>query len=337
MNAFPDFWLSSGHHLLDRNDDGRLCVTGDFLKAYLARPELVPPEEACSKERELHGALLEDPWRAVTAAEIARIQDADARENWGVMIGWRDHLAGFDTIEAAYLDIARRPHTFPQMFIGHLVQTILRNVLNECEDVFVLRAAEMFFRPQRITVEDGNVLATDLEVAERHGDRHESPLLAWLGLPTTSGVDVISESSSTRYWSRSDHFDMALNLTPGQQGLAALGKVIARWVSHLLGVEVTVEPLAELQEAVLTWYVGLDSGATRLADALWNNEEIDETLQGKLISLYRLRFLDPADVIEKTRGEPVYLMLAMGDDEIIRLKPQNLVTGLPLSQSEKVN
>ena len=337
MSALHDFWLSSGHHLLDRNPDGRLCVTGDFLKAYLARPELVPPEEAFPEERELHGSLLEDPWRAVTAAEVARIQDADARENWSVMIEWRDHLARFDTIEAAYLDIVRRSHKFPHMFIGQLVQTILRNVLNECEDVFVLRAAEMFFRPQKLTLQDGNVLATDLEIAEHHGDRHDSPLLAWLGLPPTSGVDVLSESSSMHYWSRSDQFDMALNLTAGQQGLGALGKVIARWVSHLLAVEVAVEPLVELQEATLAWYVGLDSEATSLGDALWNNEEIDDTSQGRLISLYRLTFLDPADVIEKVRGEPVYLMLAMGDDEVIRLKPQNLVTGLPLSQSEKVN
>lgn len=337
MTVLHDFWLASGHHLLDRNADGRLCVTGDFLKAYLARPELVPPEEACAEERELHRALLEDPWRAVAAAEIARIEDADARENWSVMIEWRDHLARFDTAEAAYLDIVRRSLKFPHMFIGQLVQTILRNVLNDCEDVFVLRAAEMFFRPQKLTLQDGKVLAIDLEIAEHHRDRHDSPLLALLGLPPTSGVDVLSESTSTHYWSRSDQFDMALDLTSGQQGLEALGKVIARWVTYLLAVEVTVEPLAELHDATLAWYVGLDSEATRLGDALWNNEELDETSRGRLISLFRLAFLDPPDVIEKVRGEPVYLILAMGEDEVIWLKPQNLVTGLPLSQLEKVN
>ena len=41
-----DLWVSSGHHLLDRDDDGRLRITDEFLKAYLARPEIVPPDEA---------------------------------------------------------------------------------------------------------------------------------------------------------------------------------------------------------------------------------------------------------------------------------------------------
>ena len=39
-----DFWISCGHHLLDRNDSGGLVVTDEFLKAYFARPELMPPD-----------------------------------------------------------------------------------------------------------------------------------------------------------------------------------------------------------------------------------------------------------------------------------------------------
>ena len=46
-----DFWLSCGHHLLDRDEGGGLVVTDEFLKAYLARPELTPPAEACVVER----------------------------------------------------------------------------------------------------------------------------------------------------------------------------------------------------------------------------------------------------------------------------------------------
>jgi hypothetical protein len=53
-----DFWIASGHHLLDRDTAGRLVVTDEFLKAYLARPELLPPEEACEAERRLHHELL---------------------------------------------------------------------------------------------------------------------------------------------------------------------------------------------------------------------------------------------------------------------------------------
>ena len=60
-----DFWLSCGHHLLDREAGGGLVATDEFLKVYLARPELTPPPEACIAERRLHTALLAEPRRAV--------------------------------------------------------------------------------------------------------------------------------------------------------------------------------------------------------------------------------------------------------------------------------
>jgi hypothetical protein len=53
-----DFWLSCGHHLTDRDISGGVLISDDFLKAYLARPELKPPAEACAAERRLHAALL---------------------------------------------------------------------------------------------------------------------------------------------------------------------------------------------------------------------------------------------------------------------------------------
>jgi hypothetical protein len=132
-------------------------------------------------------------------------------------------------------------------------------------------------------------------------------------------------------------FDMALDLSAGKRGLAALGEVMERWISHLLGIDVAIEPLTELREAPLTWYVGLDSEATRVGDALWNGEEIDEPTRARVVTLYRLTFTEPADAIENVRGEPVYLLLAMTPDESLRLKPQNLVTGLPILQGELVN
>src|SRR6266545_7220496 len=99
-DRMTDFWLSCGHHLLDRDAGGGLVVTDEFLKAYLARPELAPPPEACVVEKTLHAALLADPRRAVGTDEIAAIADADARENWEMMIAFRDHLLAHPTLEA---------------------------------------------------------------------------------------------------------------------------------------------------------------------------------------------------------------------------------------------
>jgi hypothetical protein len=87
----------------------------------------------------------------------------------------------------------------------------------------------------------------------------------------------------------------------------------------------------------LSWYVGLDSEATRIGDALWEGEEINDAARSRVISFYRLSFLDSADAIEGLRGEPVYLVLAMSADGLLRLKPQNLVMGLPISRGEMVH
>jgi Family of unknown function (DUF6352) len=332
-----DFWLACGHHLLDRDAVGRLLVTDEFVKAYLARAELVPPPDACPAERRLHDSLLGHPRQAVTASQIAGIADADARENWKMMIAWRNHLVRHGTLEAAYLEIVRRNIKLPQVFIGQLIQAILRNALDDCADAFVLRAAEMFFRPQKVTLEGSSIVARDEEMAATASDsRHQSPLFALLGLPAATEADVLTDSTADSYWQRSDRFDIGLDLTAGQRGPAALGQVIARWISHLLAVDVAVEPLTELRDASLSWYVGLTADATRIGDAIWNENDADSALQGRLVGLYRLNFHNPSDVIEKIRGEPVYLLAATADD-VLRLKPQNLVTGLPIRCEEAAN
>ena len=45
---------------------------------------------------------------------------------------------------------------------------------------------------------------------------------------------------------------------------------------------------------------------------------------------------DPNVVMDKVKGEPVYLILAMDQDKVLRLKPQNLATGLPIKHLEAV-
>jgi hypothetical protein len=337
LTASRDFWLSCGHHLLDRDDAGRLLVTDEFLKAYLARPELVPPPEACPAERQLHGALLRNPRHSVTPSQIAAIADADARENWEMMIALRDHLVRHGTLEAAYLDIIRRNIRLPHVFIDQLIQVILRNALDDCEDVFILRAAEMFFRPQKLMIQEGSVTAVDEETESPLDRQPRSPLVALLGLPATIEVDMLNDTTAGSYWERSDRFDMAFDLTPGQRGFAALGDVVKRWLSHLLAIDVAIEPLTELRNAPLSWYVGLSSDATRIGDAIWIDGDLDDAMRTKLVGLFRLMFRNPEDMIERVRGEPVYLLVAMTSDEVLRLKPQNLLTGLPIRQEEAVN
>ncbi len=59
-----EFWVASGHHLTRRADHGGLVATPELIMAYLARPELMPPADACDAERDLHASLMADPLRA---------------------------------------------------------------------------------------------------------------------------------------------------------------------------------------------------------------------------------------------------------------------------------
>jgi uncharacterized protein DUF6352 len=333
-----DFWLSCGHHLLDRDAGGGLVVTDELLKAYLARPELAPPPEACAAERALHASLLADPRRSIAPSEVAAIADADARENWEVLVAFRDHLVAHKTLEAAYLDLVRRGvGRTPLLFMNQLVHVILRNALDRCDDPFVLRAAELFFRPQRLTSHEGSLIAADEETIAGISPQPVSPLVAMLGLSAPGEIGVLNDDNADTYWERSDRFDLALDLTAGRRGLAALGIAIERWIAHLLAVDVTLEPLIEASNVNLAWYVGLDAEGTAIGDALWHGEELDEAVRRRIVGLYRLSFRNPDAVLDKAKGEPIYLILAMTADRTLRMKPQNLITGLPLVHPESVS
>ena len=332
-----DFWISCGHHLLDREPGGGLLLTDDFLKVYLARPELIPPPEACVVEKTLYGALLADPRLAISASDIAAIADADARENWQVLIAFRDLLLRHRTLEGAYAELMRTgPGKTPLLFVNQLVHVILRNALDGVEDAQVVRAAELFFRTQRVTLHEGSLIAADEEVIGGINPAPQSPLVSMLGIPADAQIDVLNDENASGYWARSDQFDMAIDLTAGRAGLVALAEVMRRWIAHVLGVEVAIEPLPELREVNLAWYVGLDADATKIGDMMWNGEEIDEATMSRVIGLFALTFRDSSVVLDRVKGEPVYLILAMTPEKTIRLKPQNLATGLPIRHLEAV-
>jgi hypothetical protein len=329
-----DFWIACGHHLLDHSTSGGLVVTDEFLKAYFVRPELVPPVDACAVERRLHQELLADPRRAVAAEEVAAIADADARENWQFVLTFRKLLLREPTLEAAYLALVRSGSVnLPPLFVNQLVHVILRNALDGCEDPFVLRAAELFFRPQRIVPHEHALLLGDEEVIGGPSPTPVLSLMSMLAAPAAE-VDVLREENADSYWQRSDQFDLALDFSGGTRGPAALADAMKLWISHLLGVDVAIEPLAALRDAKLSWYVGLDAEATQMGDRLWHGGALDERTASRVLALFRLTFPDSGLVVDRVGRDPVYLILAMTSDQLVRMKPQNLLTGLPIRHLE---
>ncbi|MFQ3622894.1 MAG: DUF6352 family protein [Acetobacteraceae bacterium] len=332
-----DFWLACGHHLAERHETGGVAVTDALLAAWLARPELVPPAEACDAERALHASLLAAPSRPVAGVEIDALADPDARENWQVWLAFRDHLRAHATLEAAYAALFARDVTgTPPLFLAQAVQLILRNLLDGCGDPIRLRAAELFFRTQRASTEGGNLLLADEETVE--GAARSGGLGALGALIAEAGtalraveLDVLSSGNADLYWDRSDRHDTVLDLTFGREGQDALARVIESWVAHMTGAAVSVQPLQTIHDEAWAWYVGLDAEATAIVTRLWNGETVEPEALGRIAALYRLEFEDPRLMLPRVAGRPVYLALAMDRQKRVRLKPQNLLENLPFA------
>jgi Family of unknown function (DUF6352) len=329
----PFFWGASGHVLLDRDAEGRLVPTDEFLKAYLARPELMPPDEACDAERVLHASLMSAPARPVTAAEIAALADADAAENWRLFIAFRDRLMAAPSLEAAYVGmISQGISGLPPLFLDQLVQLILRNALDDTDDAFIVRAAEALFRPQRVTTREGRILLADEgTVSDHENDVHASPLLAMLGGETVAKLDVLTRINAEAYWARSDLHDMVFDLGGEPSGRAALASVLEIWVRHLLGIEVSITAQERIEDRDWRWFVGLDQDATRIGNALWRAETIEPEEMSRVTALFSLVSRDETAFDAALMGSPVYLILATDKDKKLRMKPQNLIAGLPLA------
>jgi hypothetical protein len=333
-----EFWVASGHHLTRRADHGGLLVTPELIMAYLARPELLPPGDACAAERALHANLMADPLRTVAPEEIAAIADADARENWTFMIAFRGSLVAAPSLEALYVSLARKgAGGLPPIFLSQLCHLILRNALEGCDDPYVLRAAELFYRGQKAAVHDGALLLADAEMVEgqqqAQHDLHATPLSALLQPPAFGEMDVMDDDNAWTYWSRSDAHAMAMNLGGNAKARAGLCRAIERWISHLTGLTAAVETVASIEDRDWRWFIGLDSEGTRIGNALWNGASVGAEATERIVALMRLSIADVALLDERVGDKPVYLILAMDADKIVRLKPQNLIAGLPLASA----
>jgi Family of unknown function (DUF6352) len=330
-----EFWVSSGHVLLQRDESGQLGVTDAYLKAFYARPEVVPPPEACEAERALHGRLMIAPGDHVTLADIAALADPDARENWKFLVAFRDLLLSAGTLEKAYLALIKRGMgQTPPLFLNQLAHAILRNALDGEHDPFVLRAAEMFFRAQRLTIHDGALLLADEETVDgAKVDTHASPLVAMFGEQAVKDLDVMSEETAHGYYARSDAFDMVLDFGLDKQARSALGRVVEMWVAHLTGLACTVRPRAAINDDQWRWFMGLDAEATQIGNLLWQGKPVPEVDQKRVVALYDMTLEPDSRLRPDIAGKPIYLILAMGEDRIMRIKPQNLIAGLPLKEA----
>ncbi len=332
-----DFWQHCGYHLLERATDGQLIVTDDYLRYYFLRPELAPVAESCAAERKLHQSLLDAPRRPVTEQELGALADPDARENYLVMLRFREQLLAADTLEHFYVNVFRSDVAVPPDFIHQTVEAILRGLLDGDAHGLRARAAEVFFRTQRVTIKDGAVMLADAETVNLHAEDaglgNLGRLLKQVNAPLRSAeLDVLDEDSHEQYFQRDGRRDTVLQINPGVPGSLALCAMLERWVTHFHGLKVQVQPIREIPDEDWLWHVGLDVEASAMLNEIYAGAEVDETRMRRIIGLFRMDFDDPGALLPEMQGAPVFLGLAMTTDSVLRMKPQNLLMNLPLAR-----
>ena len=280
---------------------------------------------------------MELPRRAVQPKELDALEDPDAKDNYRILLKFRQKLLDAGTVEGCYMNLFKAPIDLPPMFVDQLVHVILRNILDGSDDPLSLRAAEVFFREQKATIQDGHVLLADLETVEMHASGNQYGSIGRLIVEAQGDVfqknlDVLDRSNAALYWERESRHDTVISLTYGRPALDALCRVLEAWVFHFLKTSIQVKPVRKIEEAPWAWHIGLDAESTAILNELWSGAQIEQGRMRNILAIFALQFDDPAAMRADIRGRTVYLALSC-EDGVVRMKPQNLLTNLPLHEA----
>jgi hypothetical protein len=297
-----------------------------------------PVEESNEAEHALHASLMEAPRRKVAEPEILAVGDEDAIHNYRVVLRFRDRLLETGTVEGCYMSLFKGPIDIPPIFIEQLVHVILRNILDGCDDSLRLRAAELFFREQKATIQEGHVLLADQETVEMHASGNRFGSIGRLiveaqGDLAKVDLDVLDRANAAIYWERESRHDTVISLTYGRPALDALCRVIEAWVAHFRSLKVKVRPLRQIDEHPWAWHAGLDAESTAILNDLWAGTQVEQGRMRRILSLFSLQFDDPAAMRQDIAGRTVYLAVSADEEGVVRMKPQNLLLNLPLNEA----
>jgi hypothetical protein len=217
------------------------------------------------------------------------------------------------------------------------VHVILRNIFDGGNDPLRLRAAEVFFREQKATIQDGHVLLADLETVEMHASGNRYGAIGRLIVEAnaslgTVNLDVLDRANADLYWSRESKHDTVVSFTYGRAALDAFARVIEAWVFHFLDLRIEVRPIRAIEEAHWAWHVGLDAESSVILNELWAGREVDAGRMRNIVALFALHFADPSAMRADIAGRAVYLALS-ANEGVVRMKPQNLLLNLPLHEA----
>ncbi len=323
-----DFWLTSGWHLMERDAHGHMVPNANFMRAYFMRDEVAPQQGSCAAELNLYERLIDDPFASVAPTDLFDIVDKDAAHNYQAVLHFRNFLANHSTLEAAYMAMAYEvPLKVPPLFFEQIAQIILRNILEGETDSMQVRAAEILFRNQIVTLDDGRIMIADHTTVLMQAEKQQA-----MGSKIAADevqIDILTSETSDEYWSRSESFNTSVDIAFTQPALDGLARVLEKWIEHFLCLSVRILPMVKIEDESWSWHVGLDAAANKILNDLYSGNEVDDRALKRILSLFKLE-TDEGFISEMT-GKPVYLGLAMDEAGIVRMKPQNLLVNLPLA------
>jgi hypothetical protein len=282
---------------------------------------------------------MQEPRRAVARETLEAVEDDDARHNYEVVLRFRDRMLQAGSLEGCYLSLFRGGGVdIPPLFVEQMAHVILRNILEGCDDPLRLRAAELFFRVQKATIQDGHVLLADQETVEMHASGSKYGSLGRLiveaqGTTAAANLDVLDRQNAALYWERESRHDTVISLTYGRAALDAFCRVVEAWIFHFLSIKVQVQAIRNIEEPRWAWHIGLDAEATGILNALWAGEQVEAGRMRRILALFRLAFDDPDEMRRDIAGRSVYLALAADEDGLVKLKPQNILLNFPLNEA----
>ena len=224
----------------------------------------------------------------------------------------------------------------PPVFIDQLTQLIVQGMLDGSEEALQVRAAELFFRKQKVAIENGAVMLADADTVELHATGANYGDIGRLLIeantkPRRVELDVLDQENADTYWARNERHDTVISFAYGRAALTAFCRVVEKWIQHFYGVLVVVRPLRAIEAKQWAWHIGLDAEASAILNDLYAGTELEEERNRRILSLFQLDFVDPAVVRADVAGRPVYMACAMNAEELLRIKPQNLLLNLPLA------
>ena len=146
-------------------------------------------------------------------------------------------------------------------------------------------------------------------------------------------LDVLDKANAQIYWERESRHDTVISVTFGRPALEALARVIEAWIKHFLSLTVRVKPISKIDEPHWAWHIGLETESTAILNELWSGGQVDHGRMQRILALFALSFDDPAAMRTDIAGRTIYLALSATEEGVVRMKPQNLLTNLPLHEA----